>query len=213
MCKNSFVAEPHTAAVCVYPKWIKLSVEELKGTKVQVATVVNFPSGQEPTEKVIADTKQAVAYGVHEVDLVIDYKSVIANKENGQKEAEELCRAVKIACGSACLKVIIEAGALDTEDLITAASVACVKGGADMVKTSTGKSTLCNVEQGRFMVKAVSTSDRAKEVGFKAAGGIKTIEDARKFLAMGERIMGIEFLIPSKFRIGASSLLALARSA
>jgi len=213
LCQKSIVSEPHTAAVCVYPKWIKLCVEQLKETKVQVATVVNFPSGEEPLDKVVSDTKQAVADGVQEVDLVINYKSIIANKDEGMKEAEELCKAVKAACGTACLKVIIEAGALETEELITAACVACIRGGSDMMKTSTGKSTLCSVEQGRFMVKAVSNSDRAKEVGFKAAGGIKTIADARAFLSMGEAVMGREFLVPSKFRIGASSLLSLAREA
>jgi len=213
LCKSSIDCKPHTAALCVYPKWIKLCKEEVKNTEVKVATVVNFPNGKSELEAVVEETKAAVADGVDEVDLVIDYASIKEDKAVGVEKAEKLCKAVKEACGSATLKVIIEAGVLESEELIKAASEASIKGGADMVKTSTGKSTLCSPEMGGFMLQAVAEATVERSVGFKAAGGVKTIADARAFLEQGEKHKNIEFLEPTTFRIGASSLLTVCRDA
>lgn len=211
LCKSSIDCEPHTAAICVYPKWIKLCKEELKGTTVKVATVVNFPEGKSETAAIVEETKSAVADGVDEVDLVIDYNAIKEDKTAGVEKAEKLCQSVKEACGTALLKVIIEAGVLESEELIKAASEASIKGGADMVKTSTGKSTKCTPEMAGFMIHSVADCKVERTVGFKAAGGIRTITDARSFLELGQSIKNFEFLAPSTYRIGASSLLTECR--
>lgn len=217
LCQSS-VEEPPTAAVCVYPKWIKLCKEELKGTSVSVATVVNFPKGEDATDDVVSVTKQAVEDGVDEVDLVINYSRIMEDKESGVKEAEALTRKVKEACGSSLLKVIIEAGELKTEELIKAASIAAIRGGAHFIKTSTGKVPInATEENSRFMLEAISEAKaEAKEnqavVGFKAAGGVKTVLAVRSFLSMAESQHGTGFVSKETFRFGASSLLKILRA-
>merc|ERR1719491_2446032 len=145
---DAAVAEaPHTAALCVYPKFVKM-LREMQAKQpdryprsLRICTVVNFPSGQEALEKVVSDTKTAVAAGADEVDVVIDYKLLQRDEAMGCEAATSLVSAVRAACPpeSVVLKVIIESGELATEPLIAAATRAAIAGGCDFVKTSTGK--------------------------------------------------------------------------
>ncbi|KAH0474897.1 MAG: uncharacterized protein KVP18_003934 [Porospora cf. gigantea A] len=210
LVKKSLAAKPYTAAVCVYPAHVKQCAEELKGTGVTVATVVNFPQGDMARDEVLEQTTYSVLAGADEVDLVVDYKDIIENQDGGLRRAEELVRAVKGACGTAILKVIIESGELKDVDLIKEASRAAISGGADFIKTSTGKVPVnCTPEAARAMLEVIK--EMGKSVGFKGAGGIKSYDDTKFYLILAEDIMGEGWVTRNNFRFGASSLLGVLR--
>jgi deoxyribose-phosphate aldolase len=185
---------------------------------LKVCTVVNFPSGQEATEKVVQDTKAAVQDGADEVDVVINYRLLIENKQEGCKAAQELVKAVRAECpqGQVALKVIIESGELGNEELIVAASEAAIAGGCDFVKTSTGKVKVnATPEAAEAMLKVVAASGKA--VGFKAAGGVRDAAQARQYLELTARILLGDArrhheVDARQLRFGASSLLPALRA-
>jgi deoxyribose-phosphate aldolase len=218
---DAAVAEdPHTAAVCIYPKFVKL-VREMQASNPQkyprslrVCTVVNFPGGQEPVAKVVEDTKKAVADGADEIDVVIDYKLMKQDESKGRAAAEELVRAVRGACpeGQVVLKVIIESGELTAPKLIQAASEAAIAGGCDFVKTSTGKVKVnATPEAAKIMLQACA-AHKKRRVGFKAAGGVKNVEQAKQYLELAAEVLlgepkRLYEVDADKLRFGASSLL------
>ena len=135
---DAAVAEqPHTAAVCVHRKFVKFvrSLQQSNPGKyprtLKIATVVNFPSGRDSVQQVVADTEQAVQDGADEIDLVIDYELMKKDIAAGASKAEFLVRQVRWACSKSILKVIIESGELKTEQLINAATSAACAGNAD----------------------------------------------------------------------------------
>lgn len=222
--------QPHTAAVCVYPKFVpfirKLQAENSGKypRSLRVATVVNFPGGQEPLEKVVEQTAAAVKDGADEVDLVIDYRLLKEDPVKGRAAAETLTRAVRVACpeDKVLLKVIVESGELQDPALITSACEAAIAGGCDFVKTSTGKVPInATPEAAEIMIKAIaayekSSGGNARIIGFKAAGGVKDLTASRKFLQIAAKVLlGDEAkwpeVGPRRFRFGASSLLAALR--
>ena len=194
------------AAVCVYSQFVsdaKLALAERELQQVKVATVTNFPSGEQSLEQVLNETLFAIERGADEIDLVIPYKALIAGDE---RKVLEYVKAAKAACGTqAQLKVLIESGEL-SDDLIATATKLAIDGGADFVKTSTGKvavnATLAATD---IMLSTIKAS--GKKVGFKAAGGVRTVTDAAEYLALAESIMGEAYLQPELFRFGASGLL------
>lgn len=194
------------AAVCVYSQFVsdaKLALAERELQQVKVATVTNFPSGEQSLEQVLNETLFAIERGADEIDLVIPYKALIAGDE---RKVLEYVKVSKEACGTkAQLKVIIESGEL-SDDLIATATKLAIDGGADFVKTSTGKvavnATLAATD---IMLSTIKAS--GKKVGFKAAGGVRTVTDAAEYLALAESIMGEAYLQPELFRFGASGLL------
>jgi len=145
-----------------------------------------------------------VASGAHEVDVVFPYRALMAGDEETGRELVEMCKA---ACGGqAQLKVIIESGELKEPALIQRASELAIEGGADFIKTSTGKVPVnATLEAAEIMLKAIKAS--GKNVGFKAAGGVRTAEEAAQYLALAADIMGPQWVTPEHFRFGASSLL------
>ncbi|TQF72366.1 deoxyribose-phosphate aldolase [Pseudoalteromonas luteoviolacea] len=196
------------AAVCVYPQFVALCKAQLKErgfNSVKVATVTNFPSGKEPLEKVLEQTRQAITDGADEIDLVMPYSQVMAGDPD---TPWQYVRSSKDVCGeNAKLKVIIESGVLSTPDLITQASDIAILAGADFIKTSTGKvpvnATLAATEAMLSRIKI-----NQKPVGFKAAGGVKTVSEALPYLESAAQIMGPDWINADNFRFGASSLLA-----
>ena len=195
------------AAVCVYSEFVddaKLALAERELSYVKVATVTNFPSGNSELSEVINETLIAIERGANEIDLVLPYQALI----NGDADtALEYVRASKECCPEHVqLKVIIESGELKTAQLITLATEIAIAGGADFVKTSTGKVAInATLEATEVMLSTIKKSQR--EVGFKAAGGVKTVEDASDYLRLAADIMGEEYLQSETFRFGASSLL------
>jgi deoxyribose-phosphate aldolase len=200
---------PSVAAICVYPDLVAVAAAELKGTGIHLASVATaFPSGRASLEVKLADTRSAIAAGADEVDMVIDRGAFLAG--DYQLVFDEIA-AVREACADAAhLKVILETGELATLDNVRRASWLAMLAGADFIKTSTGKVTpAATLPVTLVMLEAVrdfrDTSGR--QVGVKAAGGIRTAKDAIRYLVLVNETAGDDWLDPDWFRIGASSLL------
>ncbi|ABC29840.1 deoxyribose-phosphate aldolase [Hahella chejuensis KCTC 2396] len=204
LCQKARTPEGWVAAVCVYPRFVALAKQILSEAPVKVATVVNFPHGEAPADVVIVETTEAIRAGADEIDLVFPYKALLAGDEN---TGRKLVAAVKAACGEAVrLKVIIESGELKTPDNVRRASELAIAAGADFLKTSTGKVKVnATLDAAEVMLNCIRES-RAP-VGFKAAGGVSTPEQARLYLSLAMNIMGDDWVSPDNFRFGASSLL------
>jgi len=170
------------ASVCVNTCWTKLCAEKLKGTGVNVCVVVGFPLGAMCTRAKAYEAKCAVEDGATEVDMVINIGWL---KDRKDDLVENDIREVKKACGDKHLKVIIEACLLTEEEKVRACELS-VKAGADFVKTSTGFSTGgATAEDVALMRRTVGP-----DTGVKAAGGIRTFEDAKKMIEAGANRLG-----------------------
>ncbi|PWN04567.1 deoxyribose-phosphate aldolase [Nocardioides silvaticus] len=198
---------PAVAAVCVYGDMVGV-VKEVVGDKVNVAAVATaFPSGRASMEVKLADTREAVAAGADEIDMVIDRGAFLAGR---YLQVYEEIVAVKEACGSAHLKVIFETGELQTYDNVRRASWLAMLAGTDFIKTSTGKvQPAATLPVTLVMLEAVRDFREATgvQIGVKPAGGIRTAKDAIKYLVMVNEVAGPDWLTPTWFRFGASTLL------
>jgi deoxyribose-phosphate aldolase len=199
---------PPVAAVCVYPDLVPAAVDALAGSGVAVASVATaFPSGRASLAVKLADVRDAVDAGADEIDMVIDRGAFLSGRYG--HVLEEIV-AVKQACGPAHLKVILETGELSTYDNVRRASWLALIAGADFIKTSTGKvSPAATLPVALIMLEAVRDLERmtGQVRGVKVAGGIRTTKDAIRYLVVVKEVAGPAWLDPSRFRIGASSLL------
>jgi deoxyribose-phosphate aldolase len=199
---------PQTAAICIYPDMVPTAKEEVAGSGVKVASVATaFPSGRSSLEVKLADTKIAVDAGADEIDMVIDRGAFLAGRYGA---VFEQIVAVKAACGSARLKVILETGELATYDNVRRASWLALLAGGDFIKTSTGKvSPAATLPVTHVMLQAVKDWHRAtgERRAVKPAGGIRTAKDAIRYLVAVREVAGPEWLDPYYFRFGASSVL------
>jgi deoxyribose-phosphate aldolase len=199
---------PEVAAVCVYSDLVAEAVHALRGTGIVVASVATaFPAGRAPLEAKLADTRRAVADGAGEIDMVIDRGAFLSGDH--RKVFDEIV-AVKEACGTAHLKVILETGELTTYDNVRRASWLAMLAGADFIKTSTGKvAPAATLPVTLVMLEAVRDfrARTGRQVGVKPAGGIRTTKDAIKYLVLVNETAGPDWLDPDWFRLGASSLL------
>jgi deoxyribose-phosphate aldolase len=199
---------PRVAAICVYPDMVPIAVEALRGSQVHVASVATaFPSGRASLDVKLADTRDAVAAGADEIDMVIDRGAFLSGR---YLEVFDEIVAVKDACGSAHLKVILETGELVTYDNVRRASWLAMLAGGDFIKTSTGKiQPAATLPVTLVMLEAVRDwrSATGRQVGVKPAGGIKTTKDAVRMLVLVNETVGDDWLDPDWFRLGASSLL------
>jgi deoxyribose-phosphate aldolase len=198
---------PSVAAVCVYGDLV-YAAREVVGDRLHVAAVATaFPSGRASLNVKLADTKEAVDAGADEIDMVIDRGAFLCG--NYGKVFDEIV-AVKQACGTAHLKVILETGELKTLENVRKASWLAMKAGADFIKTSTGKVTpAATLPVTLVMLEAVRDyyQETNIRIGVKAAGGIKTSKDAIKYLVLVNESVGEAWLTPDLFRFGASTLL------
>lgn len=199
---------PMVAAVCLYADLVPVAVDALAGSGVKVAAVATaFPSGRASLAVKLADTEDAVAAGADEVDMVIDRGAFLSGRYS---QVHDEIVAVKAACGSAHLKVILETGELATYDNVRRASWLAMLAGADFIKTSTGKiSPAATLPVTLVMLEAVRDyrDETGHRVGVKAAGGIRTSKDAIRHLVLVNETVGEDWLDADGFRIGASSLL------
>ncbi|MFI6344438.1 deoxyribose-phosphate aldolase [Streptomyces sp. NPDC050560] len=200
---------PRVAALCVYPDMVPVARAAVAGTGIRVASVATaFPSGRAPLAVKLADVRDAVAAGADEIDMVIDRGAFLAGDFLA---VYEQIRAVRAECGGAArLKVIFETGELSTYDNIRRACWLGMLGGADFIKTSTGKVGV-NATPANTLVLLEAVRDfhaaTGVRVGVKPAGGIRTSKDAVKFLVLVNETAGEGWLSNHWFRFGASSLL------
>jgi deoxyribose-phosphate aldolase len=199
---------PSVAAVCIYPSLVADAARHVRGTAVKIASVATaFPSGQSFLDVKLAETREAVAAGAAEVDMVIDRGAFLSG--DYQKTYDEIV-AVREACGAARLKVILETGELGSYDNVRRASILAMAAGADFIKTSTGKvQPAATPPVSLVMMESIRDFHRetGRPVGFKAAGGIRTSKLAIAYLVLLWETLGGEWMTPERFRLGASSLL------
>ncbi len=196
------------AAICVYPSLVKVSATALRGTGIRTASVAGgFPAGQLPLHLKLQEVAYALEQGANEIDLVISRSRFL---QTDYAYLLEEVAAVKALCGSITLKIILETGELETMEKISMASQLAIQGGADFIKTSTGKiaanATIPAVYTMLMAIKDVYLRT-GKRIGIKPSGGIGDAKTAAAYLRLTERILGKEWLQPSLFRIGASRLV------
>ncbi|XP_064610227.1 LOW QUALITY PROTEIN: deoxyribose-phosphate aldolase-like [Liolophura sinensis] len=200
-----------TGCVCVYPSRVAECVKFLKeagGPDIHVASVATgFPSGQYPLKTRLEECRQVVATGALEVDVVINRHYALTGNWKGVYNE---VRQMREACGEAHLKTILAVGELGSMINVYKASMACMMAGADFIKTSTGKEAVnATLPVGLVMTRAIREYYKRTgyKVGFKPAGGIRSAKDACTWLSLMKEELGVEWMQPLLFRIGASSLL------
>ncbi len=204
---------PSTAAVCVYPDMVPIAREALGSSGVHIASVATaFPSGRAALDVKLADVKDAVVAGAHEIDMVIDRGAFLSGR---YLDVYDEIVAVKATCArpgaeDAHLKVIFETGELQTYDNVRRVSWLAMLAGADFIKTSTGKiQPAATLPVTLVMLEAVRDyrDVTGVTIGVKPAGGIRSSKDAIKYLVMVNEVAGPDWLSPDLFRFGASTLL------
>lgn len=206
--EHKFPGLPNVATICVFPTFVDIVGLGVEGTGIGITSVAGgFPASQTFLEVKMLEVAMAVESGADEVDVVINVGEMLEGDCDRMANDLELMRSE--AGEDTVFKVIIESGALKTPELIRRASLLAMSAGADFVKTSTGKIPVAATPQAAV---AMCTAIRdyyeqtGRRVGFKAAGGVRTAEDAALYYTIVENILGREWLTPSLFRIGASSL-------
>ncbi|WP_420409624.1 deoxyribose-phosphate aldolase [Hoeflea sp.] len=198
-----------TGAVCVYPTMVTHAVKALRGSGIPVASVATgFPAGLTPLPQKLAEIRYAVEHGADEIDIVITREHILTGDWHAMYDE---VAAMREACGPAHLKAILATGDLQTLRNVYKASMIAMQAGADFIKTSTGKEGVnATVPVSLVMLRALRDYGRlsGQTVGFKPAGGLKTAKDAMLWLSLMKEELGLPWLQPDLFRIGASSLLA-----
>ncbi len=199
---------PSVAAVCLYPQLVPVAAEQLAGTGVHVASVAGaFPAGLGPLDSRLREIAEVVELGADEVDIVLNRSLFLGGR---YAQAYEELVAAREAAGNAHLKVILETGELGSYDRVRQASMLAMAAGADFIKTSTGKigtgatlpSALCMLEAARDFFQQTGV-----EVGVKVAGGVRTSKNAIQYFTLVHETLGMAWMTPERFRIGASTLL------
>lgn len=198
-----------TAAVCVYHDMLPTAVDALGESAVEIAAVsTGFPGGLSPMATRLQEIRDSVAAGATEIDIVISRRHALTG--DWQALYEEV-QAMREACGPAHMKAILATGELGSLRTVARASMVCMMAGADFIKTSTGKEPInATLPVTLVMLRMIRmyAEMRGVNVGFKPAGGISTAKDALLYLTLVKEELGREWLEPSLFRFGASSLLS-----
>ena len=201
---------PHlqnVASICVYPPFVETVGLAIDATPLRITSVVGgFPSSQTFLEVKMLETAMAIENGADEVDMVINVGKILSEAYD---EAAAEVEVIRGEAEEATLKVILETGALLSPAQIRNASLLAMAAGADFIKTSTGKIDVSATSEAAIvMCEAIRDyyAKTGRKVGFKAAGGIRTAEDAALYYTIVKDILGEEWLNTELFRIGASAL-------
>jgi deoxyribose-phosphate aldolase len=203
---------PHgaPAALCVFPRFVAGAQQALARhglAAVHVATVVNFPHGQSDVAAVEAEVRAALVAGADEIDAVFPYRALQAGDAQAGAALVRACRRACDALRTAVpLKIILETGELREARLIRQAAGIALQEGADFLKTSTGKVPVNATPEAVEVMLEVIRPLRAR-VGLKVAGGVASIADVQRYLALARQACGDAWLTPQRLRFGASSLL------
>ena len=197
----------HVATVCVYPNFAKLCHDTLENDEIEIACVSgSFPSAQTFMEVKIAETALALKDGATEIDMVIPVGKFLAGDYEGM--CDEIGE-MKALCGDKKLKTILETGCLKSASNIKKASILAMYAGADYIKTSTGKLEPAATPEAAFvMCQAIKEYNELTgiQIGFKPAGGMKTVEDALTYYTIVKEVLGEKWLTNQYLRLGTSSL-------
>lgn len=197
----------HVATVCVYPNFARICAETLENEEIEIACVSGcFPSSQSFIEVKIAETALAIKDGATEIDIVIPVGKFLTGDYEGM--CDEIAE-IKTVCGEKKLKTILETGCLKTASNIKKASLLAMYAGADYIKTSTGKLEPAATPAAAFvMCQAIKEyyDKTGIQIGFKPAGGMKTVEDALTYYTIVKEVLGEKWLTNQWLRLGTSSL-------
>ena len=198
---------PNVASICVYPSFVETVGVAVDGTAMRITSVAGgFPASQTFLEVKMLEVAMAVENGADEVDIVLNVGKVLTGAYDEAANEVEMIRSEMDE--DIVLKVILETGALKSPELIHKASIISMAAGADFIKTSTGKiDVAATPEAAVVMCQAIKAyyEKTGRKVGFKAAGGVKTPQDAALYYTIVEQILGQEWITTDLFRIGASS--------
>lgn len=201
---------PHVATICVYPNFAKTVAETLEVDGVEIACVSgSFPSSQTFTEIKIAETALAIKGGATEIDMVMPVGKFLSG--NYEDVADEIAE-MKAVCGEHKMKVILETGCLKTASNIKKAAIIAMYGGADYIKTSTGKvEPAATPEAAYVMCQAIKEyyDKTGIQIGFKPAGGLNSVMDGLIYYTIVKEVLGNEWLTNQWFRLGTSRLANL----
>lgn len=204
LCRKAHGPLGEVAAVCIYPAFISDAIQALKATSIKVATVANFPYGVDSKTVILTSITQSLENGASEIDVVFPYKRYLQGDKKGALDVIAVCKS--FIGENAVLKVILETGVIDNLSTIEEISHQIIAAGADFLKTSTGKVSVgATIEAASVMLYAIKES--GAKVGFKAAGGVRTVEQAMMYIRLAEDIMGTEWVTPQHVRIGTSGLI------
>jgi len=206
--RNDEMGIPQVAAICIYPVFVPLVKKELEGSGIRTASVAGaFPSGQSPLEIRVAEVDWAVEHGADDIDMVISRGKLL---EGEYDDIFDEVQEIKGSCQGAHLKVILETGELKTTENIRKACELALMGGADFLKTSTGKIEPAATPEAFLImldtIKEFYEKTKGTKIGIKPAGGISTPDDAIAYYLLVKNILGEEWLNKDLFRIGASRL-------
>lgn len=203
LCHKARTPYGNVAAVCVWPRFVTHAKRLLHGSDIKVATVVNFPQGEFNLNKLKKEMCIALDAGANEIDAVFPYQKFL-NKEYA--DCEKYVQSARELCEGKTLKIILETGEIGNALKISTAAQICIDCGADFIKTSTGKTPISATPEAANAILETIAKD-SRNIGFKASGGIRTIDDAKKYLILAIKIMGSKWVNANNMRIGASSLL------
>lgn len=202
LCQKAQTAYGKVAAVCVYTKFIPQVQTLLEGSGIKIATVVNFPEGGTDLKTLTEEIKKAVAFNADEIDAVLPYPEFInGNTEICRRFMDTVCKE----SNGRTIKIILESGAFPHISMLKDACRLCLEYNINFLKTSTGKTEIsATVDAANAILEVIRETPR--NVGFKASGGIKTFEQARRYFVLSQSILDENWPTPQHFRIGASSL-------
>jgi deoxyribose-phosphate aldolase len=209
LCADAAADGGYPAAVCVYPAHAataRAALDAADAEEVAVACVANFPDGGGDLARAMRETRLALAAGASEIDLVFPWRAYLAGDH---ASGARMVAQVRHVCAGKLLKVILETGELGDDRLIRDLAGIALDAGADFIKTSTGSTaTGATPEAASTILSCLRERGRG---GFKASGGIRTVEAAKRYLDLADAILGPGWATPATFRIGACSLLAALR--
>lgn len=207
LCTRAATPFGTPAAVCVFAEFVATAREALAAAgidqHVRIATVANFPDGDASVDRVRREIDAALDCGADEIDVVFPYRSLLAGDADAGRA---LVAAARTACDKKTLKVILETGELARPTLTNQAACIALDGGADFLKTSTGKVAVnATPESAELLLTLIR--DTGSTAGLKVSGGVRDVASAAGYLDQADRILRAGWADPDHFRIGASSLL------
>ena len=204
---QAFPGHPLPAGICVYPNFVATVKKQLQAPGVRIVAVSGaFPASQSFREVKLLETRMALADGADEIDIVLALNAFL---DGDRAAAADEIRVQKALVGDRTLKVILETGVLKEPERIYDASMLAMESGADFIKTSTGKVEVgATPEAAEAMCRAIRDYARqtGRKVGFKAAGGISTTEQALTYVDIVRETLGSEWLNSGLLRLGVSRL-------
>ena len=207
LCRRARTRYGNVAAVCVYPGYVGLARDLLTDSGIAIATVANFPGGDQRLEQVLAEVGRALRDGATEIDVVVPYRRWLQGDTHSVPAL--LDRVAEICAGRAQIKAILETGLIPSSAECQALAWACARPGVAFLKTSTGKAGRGATPEavGDLVRVLASLRDAGRPMGLKIAGGVRTRDQLQCYYEIIVQTLGGGFFQPATLRIGASSLL------